>query len=446
MSTPDELVTTDAITPGNVESITTLIGAYVDRQGRWNDDGGDGDGAAGSTGPVSLRSASVVRHGRPGLLSVVAGVGGNDIHVVVGLRAPGEEVVFLADADESPLGIFEDEEGLALAYDATADAEFMVLLLDAVTGEQADPDRVRRVAVTRDAVALSFDDRLAFTVFQLLPEGGGPNPGLELFLALDRVGFNHVLAPITRWRIDSTDLGIVQEYQVGAAGGWVLALTSLRDLYASGGAPEQAGGDFAAEARHLGTMTARMHLGLDEAFGRKAGDVSAWVDAVESSVQGADPGLLVDEGVATMLSDLRASGSRCAAIRTHGDFHLGRVARTDQGWFVVDFSPGGVPAFGAGAVSEDGVAYRSPLADVADMLWSFHHVANVAVTERDPSGRLGLESLAQAWEVRNRRAFLAGYLHTPGIGGLVPPVRDTVRKLASAFELERSATKLAAEP
>ena len=51
----------------------------------------------------------------------------------------------------------------------------------------------------------------------------------------------------------------------------------------------------------------------------------------------------------------------------------------------------------------------------------------------------GLATLAQAWEARNRRAFVAGYLATPGIGGLVPTDREVVRNLVAVFELERAA-------
>ena len=69
------------------------------------------------------------------------------------------------------------------------------------------------------------------------------------------------------------------------------------------------------------------------------------------------------------------------------------------------------------------------LADVADLLWSMHQASTVAAAERDPAGRLGLAALGQAWEARNRRAFVAGYLGTPGIGGLVGPDRDLVRRL-----------------
>jgi len=424
-------------------ALCELVAAFVARQARWDHDG-DPEGGALEVSPeaVVIRSTDMVRPGRPGLVSVVAEVSDLLVHAVLGLRAPGDEARFLDDADESPLGILEDDDGLAVVFDATADAELAVLLLDAVGGQHDHPERVRRVTVTADTLSLTFDDRMVLTVFQQLPPEGGPHPGLELFLGLDRVGFNHLHAPLALWRRDDAVLGIVQEYEAGSTGGWALALTSLRDLYASGGAPEAAGGDFAAEARRLGTMAARMHLGLDQAFGRKMGDIAAWVDGVQRAVQAVEPGLLDDEGVTALLDDLRASSVRCAAIRTHGDFHLGRVSRTDLGWFVLDFSPGGTPVLTAGVVPTDGPVFRSPLADVADMLWSFHHVADVAATERDPNGMLGLSELAQAWEVRNRRAFLAGYLATPGIGGLVPPVRDVVRKLAAAFELERSASKL----
>ncbi len=100
---------------------------------------------------------------------------------------------------------------------------------------------------------------------------------------------------------------------------------------------------------------------------------------------------------------------------------------------VADCLPGGIPP------GAEAPVFRSPLADVADMLWSFHHVATVAATERDPTGRAGLADRARAWEARNRRAFLAGYLAVPGIGGLVPPDRELVRNLAAVFELERAA-------
>jgi maltokinase len=354
---------------------------------------------------------------------------------------------FLAGDEDPVLGVFEDGDGLAVAFDAMHDAEVVTMLLKHVADQETDPARVRQISHTPVSVTLAIEDRLAFTVFSDLVEG--PRAGLGLLLALDEVGFNHIAPPVAVWRRGGRDLGIIQEYLAGASSGLDLAITSVRDLYGSGGPPELAGGDFGAEAHRLGTMAARMHLGLEEAFGRREGDVGAWADALEEAVRPVAPTLLDRPDVGVLLEELRALAVPCFAIRTHGDFHVGRVARTEQGWYVTDFSPGGQPVITTGIVGpergagrDDGQVYRSPLADVADLLWSLGTVASDVAAERDPDGREGLGELAEAWELRNRRAFFAGYLGVAGISGLVPPGREAVRVLVSAFELERVAARL----
>jgi len=401
-------------------------------------------GGEGYEGTVRVLEAEVIARGRPGIVDVVAQVGERTVHLPLGLREPGAETKFLAGDEDPVLGVFEDSEGLAVAFEAVLDAEVVTSLLHHVTGQEADPGRVRQIRHSADSVTLALEDRLAFTVFSELVDG--PRAGLGLLLALDEVGFNHIAAPVGVWRRSQRDLGIVQEYLAGASSGRALAVTSVRDLYASGGPPELAGGDFGAEAHRLGTMTARMHLGLEQAFGRRPGDVVAWADALEEAVRPVAPTLLDRPDVGVLLEQLRALTVPCYATRTHGDFDVGRVARTEQGWYVTDFSTGGTPTTAAGIV--DGgpggqePVFRSPLADVADLLWSLGAVAADAAYERDPFGREGLGELAQAWEDRNRRAFFAGYLGVPGISALVPPGREAVRVLVTAFELERVAARL----
>jgi predicted trehalose synthase len=179
-------------------------------------------------------------------------------------------------------------------------------------------------------------------------------------------------------------------------------------------------------------MTARMHLALDRAFERRPESVTDWVDGAEASIGQADPALLEAPGVADLTKELRVADLRLPAIRTHGDFHLGRLARTDQGWIVSDCGPGGVLP----GTSEP--TWRSPLGDVADLLWSLHQASTMAAAERDPAGRLGVDQLGRAWEARNRRAVLSGYLSTPGMAGLAGPDRDVVRNLVALLELARS--------
>lgn len=404
-------------------AVAELVAAWVARHPA---NGGPAEGAA----PEVLQ-AEVVLAGRPGLIDVIAEVGGRTAHAVLGLRRPGEEAHLLRAGDDPVLGLFEDEHGLAVVVDALRDADLAPLVLAAVTGTTVSPGPVSASSDDAEAVVLTFGDRCSLTVFPWLLDG--PHPAVALLVALDEAGFNHLAAPLALWRRGGRDLGLAQELLAGSANGWTLARASLRDLFASGGPPEAAGGDFASEARALGTMTARMHLALDRAFGRQPEAVAAWAAEVLAVVREAEPSLLSVAGVAETLAALEGSELHCAALRTHGDFQLGRTARTDHGWVVADCRPGGVPP---GAVAP---VLRSPLADVADLLWSLHRVAAEAAAERETNERPGPVPLARAWEDRSRRAFLAGYLATQGIGGLVPADREVLGNLAAAFELARAA-------
>jgi maltokinase len=404
---------------GRREAFVPLVSAWLARRGT--------DVAVEA---IEVVEVEVLLSGRPGLLDVVARIDGRMAHLVLGLHAEGTETRTLRGGDDGVLGVFHDERGAALAVDALRDADLAPLVMIAIVGEEPGV-----VAISRDddtALVLDIEDRCSFSVFPWLTEG--PHPAVDLLVTLDEVGFNHLAAPIALWRRQGRDLGIVQEMLTESADGWALALTSLRDLYGARVAPEQAGGDFALEARSLGMMTARMHLASDKAFGRRLGAVADWAAQVESVVQRLAPDLFSASGLHDTVRALRSSTERSPMVRTHGDLHLGRTARTNQGWVIADWLPGGV--------DEDGVPlFRSPLADVADMLWSLHYVATAALDERDIALRPGLASSAEAWTARNHQAFLAGYLGTPGIEELVPTDHHLVDGLISAFELEESAAK-----
>ncbi len=379
---------------------------------------------------LAIERAEVLLAGRPGLIDIVARVGDRRAHVVAGLRGVADEPHFLRPGEEAALGLLDDDDGLAVCTDALRDAQLAPLLLATVRGVEAGPGQVAVLRDDEDATVIDCGDRGDLTVFPWLQDRSRPD--VDLLVGLDEAGFNHVAAPLVRWVWEGRDLGVVQEPLADRSGGWALALTSLRDFYAAGGSPEAAGGDFGAEARALGTMTARMHLALDRAFLRHHEPVVDWIDTAEAAIGATDPSLLEAPGVADLVKWIRESDARLPVIRTHGDFHLGRTARTDQGWVVCDCAPGGVLARGSSP------GRRTPLADVADLLYSMHQASTVAAAERDPAGRLGLSALGQAWETRNRRAFVTGYLGTPGIGGLVGPDRDLVRRLVPFLELARS--------
>jgi hypothetical protein len=410
------------VTPDRDRALGTLAEAWLGLRGISVEGAVDGG--------VEVVRADTLLPGRPGLLDIVVRTGERLAHLVVGLRGVTDEPHFLRSGEEVALGLLDDEDGLAVCTDALRDAQLAPLLLATVRGVEPRPGPV---AILRDddgACVIDCGDRGDLTVFPWVDDS--PRADVDVMMALDEAGFNHIAAPLVRWVWEQRDLGVVQEPLADRSGGWALALTSLRDFYASGGAPETAGGDFGAEARALGVMTARMHLALDRAFLRHSEPVVDWVDAAEATIAAADPSLLEAPGVTDLVKWLRESTTRLPVIRTHGDFHLGRTARTDQGWVVCDCAPGGV------LVGRSSPGRRTPLGDVADLLWSMHRASATAAAERDPTGRMGLADLGQSWETRNRRAFVTGYLNTPGIGGLVGPDRDLVRRLVSFLELARS--------
>jgi predicted trehalose synthase len=379
-------------------------------------------------GAIEVVEVEVLLSGRPGLLDVVARAGGRMAHLVLGLHPEGTDVHTLRGAEEVVLGPFADGEGPARAVNALFDAQLAPRVVAAISGEAAET-----VSIVRDddaAVVLDVDDRSTLSVFPWLADR--PHPAVEMLLTLDEVGFNHLAAPIARWRRHGRDLGLVQELLPESADGWALAQVSLRDLYGSRVGPEQAGGDFAVEARSLGTMTARLHLALDKAFGRGEGNPTIWAAEVASSLGQLSAGHRADPGAEETIARAAGLVGPLPTIRTHGDLHLGRTARTNQGWVVADWLPGGVDPAGV-------PLFRSPLADVADMCWSLHHVAMAALEERDLALRPGLEDSAGAWVARNRAAFLTGYLSTLGLDELVPLARPDVDALVALFELERAA-------
>jgi maltokinase len=88
-------------------------------------------------------------------------------------------------------------------------------------------------------------------------------------------------------------------------------------------------------------------------------------------------------------------------IRIHGDLHVGQVLRWRDGYAVIDFD--GNPTLD-GAPALDGAAARQPAArDVAQLLTSLEHVAQIAV------GRGTAPQPALAWARSARRACLDAY-------------------------------------
>lgn len=452
--------------------IEQAIGGFLGRQ-RWF----SGD-------PAAAEEAAIVDwewlvKGEPALLWLLVETAGSAYQVPVGLREAHAAASALEGQDRAVIAVVQAEQGEMLAYDALVDPECCIALASAVLDLQAG--RARPVGAEQSNSSVVFDDRAIMKVFRRPLEG--PNPEVEVAEALDRVGFNHLPAPLGFWRRKGRDLAVAQEFLVGGAEGWAMALTSLRDLLATEaagsaaplagatspkpqpafGLPDgedepgpvdpiertvaEAGGDFGFEAVRLGEMTAKLHGAMAEAFGSAPADSAGWARSIGAQLDrlAARPdmeGLIVQPsevapraaGFLGKLAKLERPGRVC---RVHGDFHLGQVMRSEVGWFVLDFE--GEPSR---PLAERRVL-TSPLKDVAGMVRSFHYASAVALDERGQSGEQ-TASLASGWERRNRRAFMDAYVGSEAAASLLPDEEDLEMVLA-AFELEKAAYELAYE-
>ncbi len=417
----------------DVPALVPAIAQWLPRQ-RWY---------SGQVEPASLTILDQEIRGDqfPILVRLLLEADGVTYQVVIGVRSRDEYPEFLRGQDQAVIADVATTRGDAIAYDAVHDPELDLVMLDAVAPHEK-AERARLIGTEQSNSSIVYDERIILKLFRRVQRGH--NPEVEVTEALAREGFGCVAEPLATQRSGDFDLALLQPFLAGSVEGWALALTSLRDLFGMHDTssipiitldappppmdPGQAGGDFSGEAARLGAMTGAMHVALANAFGRQPSDPSAWAASIAAQVDALDPGDVDADGARAILDEL-AGVDAGYAIRVHGDYHLGQVLRTDAGWFVLDFE--GEPA----RPIEERRRPTSPLKDVAGMLRSFQYASAVARTERDEGA---LEDLAAAWEDRNRKAFLRGYLEAAGAGGILPSDPECVAVVLAAFELEKA--------
>jgi maltokinase len=378
-----------------------------------------------------------------------------------------------------------------LVYDALADPEAALELWRLVATEAArptfagrllsrrlvdvemagiDPPHLLGVQQSNSALARGQHDFLKWT----RRIETGPNAELEMVEALGARRFPHT--PALHGHISYQRSGeplalqaILQAFLHNGTEGWAMALTSLRDLY---GAAEEAeltsprerhllvdehGASFEAEAARLGDVTAQLHLALADPalpapltpiragpaeLDRWAAEMTAELDdLLRSTNPSIAPLAAKRDVVASRFAALRHLEDGGLAIRAHGDYHLGQVLRTDEGWKIIDF--GGEPTRAAPQRRE----LTSPLRDVAGMLRSFDYAAAAALAERmPPSDPLWarLAPAGHAWAKVNRDAFWAAYLERVAGTGLLPDAGAALT-LRVAFELAKAVYEVAYE-
>ncbi|HEY7206466.1 MAG TPA: hypothetical protein VIA61_19330 [Methylomirabilota bacterium] len=285
----------------------------------------------------------------------------------------------------------------------------------------------------------------------------GLNPDLEITRFLTtRTAFREV-PRLAGWveYTDGTDtfsLAVLQEFVPNRGDGWTHVLATLRQR---GAAIERAADPLLDEVRHLGAITGGLHVALasDSSAADFApepvtrADVEGWAADIARDLGGDDIQRLLRDGPARA-AGLAGPRARALAalepltatvkIRVHGDYHLGQVLKTGDGFVIIDFE--GEPA----RPLADRRRRQAALRDVAGMLRSLDYAAHaVGLEAPEGEGAVRLAALT-AWEDRARRAFLAGY-HTAVSASpvpLVPAEEPALLRACAAFELEKACYEL----
>lgn len=243
---------------------------------------------------------------------------------------------------------------------------------------------------------------------------------------------------------EPTALGVIQELVPGALDAWGLVLSALAGSR----------GGILSGLHELGGAVARLHVAMarpgvgaanatdperPEAFGATRFGADRLQTLVQAIGRAGDRVLATGLDRPPELAALAGRGDEVrnraqqlatglgtdlgAAIRHHGDLHLGQVVLGDDGWVILDFE--GEPSR---PLAQRRLRH-APLRDVAGMLRSFAYAA--ATHRRADPGALG-----PGWEPAARAAFLDGYLTTID-PVLLPSSATTTASLLALFELEK---------
>lgn len=410
-------------------------------------------------------------------------------------RADGEEAMAIAAVPGSSTSQWvcdatRDHDAWRALYGAVGGEKEIIGHADCLTGrvipgkrdELAAPvDRVKVLSAEQSNTSVVLDRRVIMKLIRKLDLGINPDHEVLEFLTtqtacravpplLGRMTYHDT--HVAETDAEGTIL-VVQGFVPNKGDGWshtLMRLEELLKLLKEGdrdrlGITSTTVGDkldtFLGEIRHLGTLTGKLHLALAsntelDAFRPEpitAHDVEGWhakMMQLLADVCRDLRGLPVEQQRLMGLSLGEADGvervcrerfaqlgllakRRAAKIRHHGDYHLGQVLKTEDGFIVIDFE--GEPA----RPLEARRAKVCPLKDVAGMLRSFNYAAQAVLKQHQPIS--APESvIITDWERAARAAFLDGYrsIAEPGAVKFLPDTWDEVMRVLQVYELDKA--------
>jgi maltose alpha-D-glucosyltransferase/alpha-amylase len=333
--------------------------------------------------------------------------------------------------------------------------------------------RVRQVGGEQSNTSVIFDDALVLKGIRKLHHGVNPDLEIPRFLTTHTDFRNTpLLAGYAEYSGDqgfTATIAVLQTYISGAGDAWKYSLAYLEGFYqraaASSGPPSsdaaaELAGDYLGLVRRLGQRTAELHIALatatdDPDFAAEPisqWDVDVWMAKITSRLEGLLAnfqrlGASLPDDIRDQvqwlvtnqdqLSVIPASlhtllGEGLVKLRTHGDYHLGQVLKTNGDFAVIDFE--GPPA----APLEERRAKGSPLADVAGMIRSFDYAADVALRELPEDQRDGMRPWSDAWVEAVSHAFKQAYFEAAGSPAFLPRSRAQANEIIDTFAIEKA--------
>jgi trehalose synthase-fused probable maltokinase len=355
----------------------------------------------------------------------------------------------------------------------------------------AAPHEARPIGAEQSNTSVVYDRRAILKLVRRLEPG--PSRELELTDFLTReAAFPGAprLAGAVAYHAEGAGpvtLALLHEFVPNHGDAWTGTLERLAEYYAAaieGKGEESPDPVFARalaaadghEAARLGVLTGRLHRALASAPPGHplapepitGGDAAAWTTEMLAQLRRATAALAaglpaLPPAVHEMAQRVADDGGRLEdelgavaalatdglmKIRVHGDYHLGQLLRTADGFTILDFE--GEPARPPAERREK----QCVLKDVAGMLRSFAYAAQIAFGRRieasPADARLAerLRPWTQVWEDGVRTAFLDAYLGEvarPGQPALVPVEREGFERVLHAYELDKTLYELAYE-
>jgi trehalose synthase-fused probable maltokinase len=402
-------------------------------------------------------------------------------------RLEGDDAVAIAALSDSTAQLWvcdatRDDDVWRALYAAVGGEREIIGHADCLAGkvmpgtqkEWAAPvDRVKVLSAEQSNTSVVLDRRVIMKLIRKLDMGINPDGEVLEFLTTQTscrdipplLGLMNYHDCQTEEMAAEGTILVAQGFVPNKGDGWNYILMRLEELLNASKARREMSDTFLAEIRHLGLVTGRLHLALAsnaelEAFRPEPTtdqDVEGWQGKMTQLLadvcrdlrgmpveQQALIGLSLDEPdrlervCRTRFENLHLlANGHTAKIRCHGDYHLGQVLKTDDGFVVIDFE--GEPA----RPLKERRAKHCPLKDVAGMLRSFNYATHAVLKQGRPFSATDRDVIME-WERAARTAFLDGYrsVAKPDEAAFLPDTWEDVVRVLQVYELDKALYEL----